>query len=117
MEILVRFAKDQEIDPWDIDIIEVADKFLEQLEIHRSDYVTSGGRCITRQSSFGRRPMPMLEVARDILPDVNKVVFDKWFSVCSLLEYLDKNIRLKFITHHSPTQRTVFTRFFVKKSD
>lgn len=37
IEILVRLAKDHEIDPWNIDIIEVADKFLEQLESHRSD--------------------------------------------------------------------------------
>ncbi|NOQ28588.1 MAG: segregation/condensation protein A [Methanosarcinales archaeon] len=37
IEILVRLAKDNEIDPWNINIIEVADKFLEQLESHRSD--------------------------------------------------------------------------------
>jgi segregation and condensation protein A len=37
IEILVRLAKDHEIDPWNIDIIEVADKFLEQLESRRSD--------------------------------------------------------------------------------
>ncbi|MEA1893755.1 MAG: segregation/condensation protein A [Euryarchaeota archaeon] len=37
VEILVRLAKDNEIDPWNINIIEVADKFLEQLESHRSD--------------------------------------------------------------------------------
>ena len=37
IEILVRLAKDHEIDPWNINIIEVADKFLEQLESHRSD--------------------------------------------------------------------------------
>ena len=37
IEILVRLAKDHEIDPWNINIIEVADKFLEQLESRRSD--------------------------------------------------------------------------------
>lgn len=37
IEILVRLAKDNEIDPWNINIIEVADKFLEQLESHHSD--------------------------------------------------------------------------------
>ena len=37
IEILVRLAKDREIDPWNINIIEVADKFLEQLESRRSD--------------------------------------------------------------------------------
>jgi len=37
IEILVRLAKDNEIDPWNINIIEVADKFLEQLESRRSD--------------------------------------------------------------------------------
>ena len=42
--------------------------------------------------------VPILEIARDILPDIKKVVFDKWFSVGSLLEYLDKNMRLKFVT-------------------
>lgn len=38
---------------------------------------------------------PMLEIARNILPDLEKVVFDKWFSVGSLLEYLDKKMNLK----------------------
>jgi len=42
--------------------------------------------------------VPMLEIARNILPDMEKVVFDKWFSVGSLLEYLDKDMRLKFVT-------------------
>jgi hypothetical protein len=28
--------------------------------------------------------MPMLEITKDILPDLEKVVFDKWFSVGSL---------------------------------
>lgn len=37
VEILVRLAKDHEIDPWNIDIIEVTDKFLEQLEKDQSD--------------------------------------------------------------------------------
>jgi segregation and condensation protein A len=36
-DIPERLAKDHEIDPWNIDIIEVADKFLEQLESRRSD--------------------------------------------------------------------------------
>jgi len=37
VEILVRLAKDHEIDPWNIDIIEVADKFLRELERRQSD--------------------------------------------------------------------------------
>jgi len=40
----------------------------------------------------------MLEITNDILPGIEKVVFDKWFSVGSLLEYLDKKMDLKFIT-------------------
>lgn len=42
--------------------------------------------------------VPMLEIARNILPDLEKVVFDKWFSVGSLLEYLDKKMNLKYVT-------------------
>jgi hypothetical protein len=42
--------------------------------------------------------IPMLEITNDILPGIEKVVFDKWFSVGSLLEYLDKKMDLKFIT-------------------
>jgi hypothetical protein len=42
--------------------------------------------------------LPMLETTRDILPGLEKVVFDKWFSVGSLLEYLDKCMKLKFVT-------------------
>ena len=42
--------------------------------------------------------IPMLEIVKDILPEMDKVVFDKWFSVGSLLEYLDKKMKLKYIT-------------------
>jgi hypothetical protein len=42
--------------------------------------------------------VPMLKITRDILPELEKVVFDKWFSVGSLLEYLDKRMELKFVT-------------------
>jgi hypothetical protein len=42
--------------------------------------------------------VPMLEITRDILPGLEKAVFDKWFSVGSLLEYLDKKMKLKFVT-------------------
>ena len=42
--------------------------------------------------------MPMLEIARNILLDIEKVVFDKWFSVGSLLKYLDKKMDLKYVT-------------------
>jgi hypothetical protein len=42
--------------------------------------------------------IPMLEIVKDILPGIEKVVFDKWFSVGSLLEYLDKKMGLKYVT-------------------
>lgn len=42
--------------------------------------------------------VPMLEITKDILPNLEKVVFDKWFSVGSLLDYLDKTMNLKFVT-------------------
>lgn len=42
--------------------------------------------------------VPMLEVTKDILPDLEKVVFDKWFSAGTLLEYIDKKIKLKYVT-------------------
>jgi len=42
--------------------------------------------------------VPMLEITKDILPNLDKVVFDKWFSVGSLLDYLDKTMNLKFVT-------------------
>lgn len=40
----------------------------------------------------------MLEITRDIMPELEKAVFDKWFSVGSLLEYLDKEMKIKFVT-------------------
>ncbi|MFQ5904544.1 MAG: transposase, partial [Candidatus Binatia bacterium] len=40
----------------------------------------------------------MLKTTREILPELEKAVFDKWFSVGSLLEYLDKSMKLKFVT-------------------
>ena len=42
--------------------------------------------------------VPMLEITREILPELEKAVFDKWFSVGSLLEYLDKKMKLKYVT-------------------
>ena len=42
--------------------------------------------------------VPMLEITKDILPNLEKVVFDKWFSVGSLLDHLDKTMNLKFVT-------------------
>ena len=42
--------------------------------------------------------IPMLQIVKDILPEMEKVVFDKWFSVGSLLEYLDKKMNLKYVT-------------------
>lgn len=42
--------------------------------------------------------LPMLEVTREILPELEKAVFDKWFSVGALLDYLDKKMKLKFVT-------------------
>ncbi len=40
IELLVRLAEEGEIDPWDIDIVRVTDKFLSELD--RSDLRTSG---------------------------------------------------------------------------
>ncbi|MFT4946546.1 MAG: segregation and condensation protein A [Natronomonas sp.] len=40
VEVLVQLAKDGEIDPWDIDIVEVTDKFLDRLD--GADLRTSG---------------------------------------------------------------------------
>lgn len=40
VEVLVQLARDGEIDPWDIDIVEVTDKFLERID--GSDLRTSG---------------------------------------------------------------------------
>ncbi|MFB6227635.1 MAG: segregation/condensation protein A [Halobacteriales archaeon] len=40
IELLVRLAEEGEIDPWDIDIVRVTDKFLDELD--RSDLQTSG---------------------------------------------------------------------------
>lgn len=40
IELLVQLAEDDEIDPWDIDIVRVTDKFLERLD--QSDLRTSG---------------------------------------------------------------------------
>ena len=40
IELLVRLAEKDEIDPWDIDIVRVTDKFLDELD--RSDLRTSG---------------------------------------------------------------------------
>ena len=42
--------------------------------------------------------IPMLEITREIIPELEKVVFDKWFSVGSLIEYIDKKMKLKYIT-------------------
>lgn len=40
--------------------------------------------------------VPILKITKDILLNLEKVVFDKWFSVGSLLDYLDKTMNLEF---------------------
>jgi len=60
IEILVRLAKDHEIDPWNINIIEVADKFLEQLESHRSD-IRYFGRTLEELDHFDIEEYPIPE--------------------------------------------------------
>jgi segregation and condensation protein A len=40
VEVLVQLARNGEIDPWDVDVVQVTDKFLARLD--RSDLVTSG---------------------------------------------------------------------------
>jgi len=43
VEILVKLAKEGEIDPWNIDIVEITDRFLQQIEkMERMDLRISG---------------------------------------------------------------------------
>ncbi len=43
--------------------------------------------------------IPMLNTTKDIIGDeMETVVFDKWFSVGSLLDYIDKEMRIKYVT-------------------
>ncbi|MDI6885875.1 MAG: hypothetical protein QMD22_05930, partial [archaeon] len=43
--------------------------------------------------------IPMLNTTKDILGDeMETVVFDKWFSVGSLLDYIDKEMGIKYVT-------------------
>jgi len=46
--------------------------------------------------------IPMLNATKDIIGDeMETVVFDKWFSVGSLLDYIDKEMGIKYVTRHS----------------
>jgi len=53
IEILVNLARNGEIDPWNIDIVEITDKFLQQVEeLEKTDLRVSGGRCYMQPYCF-----------------------------------------------------------------
>jgi len=63
----------------------------------------TGDPIFVRVDYPGLRPeeiaIPMLNTTRNIIGDeMNMVVFDKWFSVGSLLDYINREMRLKYVT-------------------
>lgn len=63
----------------------------------------SGDPIFVRADYPGLKPsdvaIPMLTTTMDIAgDDMETVVFDKWFSVGSLLDYIDKELKIKYVT-------------------
>ena len=63
----------------------------------------TGDPIFVRADYPGLRPedvaIPMLNTTKDIIGDeMETVVFDKWFSVGSLLDYIDKEMGIKYVT-------------------
>jgi len=63
----------------------------------------TGDPIFVRVDYPGLRPeeiaIPMLNTTRNIIGDeMSMVVFDKWFSVGSLLDYINREMRLKYVT-------------------
>ena len=46
VEILVKMAEQGEIDPWNVNIIQVTDKFLAEMELHRTLDLRVSGRTL-----------------------------------------------------------------------
>lgn len=66
VELLVQLANDGEIDPWDIDVVKVTDKFLEKLD--QSD-IRTGGRALFYASVLVRMKSDVLLVDPHPEPD------------------------------------------------
>ncbi|MDI6688710.1 MAG: transposase [Desulfobacterales bacterium] len=63
----------------------------------------TGDPIFVRADYSGLKPedvaIPMLNATKDIIGDeMETVVFDKWFSVGSLLDYIDKEMGIKYVT-------------------
>jgi segregation and condensation protein A len=65
VEILVGLAERGEIDPWNINIIEVTDRFLSELERHRQLNLQISGRTLFYASTLLRMKSEQLDVAGD----------------------------------------------------
>lgn len=65
VEILVGLAERGEIDPWNIDIIEVTDRFLSELEHRRELNLQVSGRTLFYASTLLRMKSELLDVKED----------------------------------------------------
>lgn len=65
VEILVGLAERGEIDPWNIDIIEVTDRFLSELEHRRELNLQISGRTLFYASTLLRMKSELLDVKED----------------------------------------------------
>jgi segregation and condensation protein A len=65
VEILVRLAERGEIDPWNIDIIEVTDRFLSELEKCRQLNLQISGRTLFYAATLLRMKSEQLDIAPD----------------------------------------------------
>ncbi len=70
IEILVNLAKNGEIDPWNVDIVEVTDKFLRQLEeMEKMDLRISGRTLLYASILLRMKSNVLVEVEEPIIED------------------------------------------------
>jgi segregation and condensation protein A len=76
VELLVQLAEDDEIEPWDIDIVTVTDKFLDRLD--EADLRTSGRALFYASVLLRMKSDAMLADDEDDEPDKEEVPWDDW---------------------------------------
>jgi segregation and condensation protein A len=76
VELLVQLAEEDEIEPWDIDIVTVTDKFLDRLD--EADLRTSGRALFYASVLLRMKSDAMLADDEDDEPDKEEVPWDDW---------------------------------------
>ena len=77
IEILVTMAERGEIDPWNIDILEVTDRFLAELERRRQLDLRISGRTLFYAATLLRLKSEYLEIGEEAPPEEEEIAWEE----------------------------------------